>query len=605
MIGRKTIFSACLVLFVLVTGSQIAFTNSGNPPFGHAGVPGTNNCTSCHAGTLNSGNALRTLTFSGQPNLTSYNPNQFYTLIVSISQPGATKFGFQIAARTATNQSAGQFIPDQSFTGLNWDHLGHMALSTSAFPLPGMRKWVFNWRAPAPGTGTIQIYLSTVAANGNGATSGDFSYTDVFSLTEGLAIPSLGSISHSGSSGFCAGSTMPIIFDFLPAQFPPNNVFSVQLSDSLGNFGNPLTLSTTPLVGINGTAQLPNNLPTGRFYFIRLVSSNPVNYSSISTAPITIGQPSSMPTTQWDGRTFTASTDSAFTTWHNTNGPLLIRGKTFTPTQVGNYAAGHDGWPCSPTLSAFTSVTALINLSQPNLHTGQVRCAGDSLDIAYLVSGSFPSSTSYAVEYLNSNNQITTIPARIIFLRALRTALPVLAFGDSLRYRIVTSNPLAKSAWSATIIQQAIPQTPILRQEGMTLKSDGGGVLRWFLNGVEIQGVSADTLAVGANGRYTAIRLGNGCNSDTSNSINVTNVAIGELAVNGLKFFPNPAYETLNVEAYQHGDLELLNGNGVSIFNQRLEPGFHTIELKSFPAGIYVLLWRNSVGLTFSRIVKL
>ena len=604
MFGTKTFISACMVLFVVITGSQIAFTSSGNPPFGHAGVPGTNNCTSCHTGTLNSGIALRTLTFSGQANLTSYSPNQVYSLTVTISQPGSTKFGFQIAARTATNQSAGQFIPDQSFTGLNWDHLGHMMMSTNAFPLPGMRKWVFNWRAPVAGTGTVQLYLSTVAANGNGATSGDFSYTDVFTLTEGPAIPSLGSISHSGNSGFCAGSTMPITLQFMPAQFPPNNVFSVQLSDSLGNFNSPLTLSSTSLTGVNATVQLPNNLPTGRFYHIRLVSSNPVNYSSTNTYPITIGQPSSAPTIQWDGRTFTASTDSALTTWHTPSGPLNERGKTFTPLHVGNYAAGHDGWPCNPTLSAFSSVTALINLSQPNAHSGQVRCREDSLNIPYTITGTFPTTTSYAVEFINTRNQITTMPARIAFFRTLRTAPPALVFGDSLRYRIVTSNPVARSAWSSTMIQEAIPQTPVLRQEGMTLKTDGGGVLRWFINGTEIQGNTADSLVIAANGSYAAVRLGNNCHSDTSNAVIVTNVSVNELATSGIKFYPNPVHDILIIEASQKGNLELINGSGVSVLNQQIETGLHRIELHTFPPGIYVLAWRNEEGYKYSRIVR-
>lgn len=600
----KLLLSLFIVLFIIGTSSQMAFTSNGLPPYGTAGVPGTNNCNACHAGALNSGPAIRTITFNGNPNLTSYNPGQEYTIIVTISQAGMSRFGFQMAARTPSNQAAGMFVSNHFTTDVNWDHISHASGATIPFPFAGLRKWSFVWQAPGPGTGTVSFYMSAVAANGNNNAGGDFSYTNIFTLTEGPMIPLSGNIQLLNTANVCAGDSINIWVQGVNFNsFPPNNQFSIQLSDSLGNFDTPITLSSTPFSGGYANAHFPSSLPTGQFYHIRLASSNPLNYSKMSR-PFSIGHQAAIPIVQWDGRTFTANTDSALTIWNTANNTMIAIGNLFTPTYITSYAAGHLCDPCQPSMSPFVQVSTLINLSNSLIHSGQRFCEGDSIDIQYSILGNSFSNVPIYVEFENDSNRITTATARVLPMRTIRTGLPPASFGTNLKYRLFVNNPLVRTGWSGRFTLESFPETPQLRLEGMTLKTAGGGILRWFMDGSEIQGATADSLDIAANGTYAAVRLGNSCQSDTSNAIVVSNVSVNELAKSGITFYPNPVHDLLIIEASQKGNLELINGSGVSIFNQRIEPGFHTIELKSFPAGIYMLMWRNGVGRTFSRIVK-
>ena len=79
----------------------------------------------------------------------------------------------------------------------------------------------------------------------------------------------------------CLGDELPVTFSTTGAcPFPAENVFTVQLSSSTGSFAAPLTLGTaTP-----GTTSLvlPQNLPAGMGYRVRILSSLPAQTSQPS-----------------------------------------------------------------------------------------------------------------------------------------------------------------------------------------------------------------------------------------------------------------------------------------------------------------------------------
>ncbi|GEM_PF-4880451 len=134
-------------------------------------------CTNCHAevGTKNG-----SISVSGVP--ASYVPGTAYGLTVTVSDPGQSKWGFQMGARrqAATTQSGGSF----SNTTANTQTVTISGIPFITQTVTGARagtanavSFSFNWIAPSAGAGTVQFNVAGLAANNNSSSSGDFTYT--------------------------------------------------------------------------------------------------------------------------------------------------------------------------------------------------------------------------------------------------------------------------------------------------------------------------------------------------------------------------------------------------------------------------------------------
>ncbi|KAA9340583.1 choice-of-anchor V domain-containing protein [Adhaeribacter soli] len=160
--------ASALVLGLHVRGN----TNSMTPPAGYTGAPGQSNCTSCHAGTVNSG--------SGSVNLISapaaYVPGATYTLQLVVNDISQMRFGFELAALTSSNQQAG------SFTLINANNTAIQTANRISYVShrnAGVgNSWTFQWTAPATNVGPVTFYMAGNAANGNSSDRGDLIYTN-------------------------------------------------------------------------------------------------------------------------------------------------------------------------------------------------------------------------------------------------------------------------------------------------------------------------------------------------------------------------------------------------------------------------------------------
>src|SRR5215831_17564613 len=111
-----------LAKMAVVMGSVplLIWAYSAGPDPGKSGVPGESTCNEagCHVGTpLNGGAGSVTVTF---PNGQTYTPGVKQHLVVTISDPIQRNWGFQLAARLASDSKvqAGTFTPTDGFTGL-------------------------------------------------------------------------------------------------------------------------------------------------------------------------------------------------------------------------------------------------------------------------------------------------------------------------------------------------------------------------------------------------------------------------------------------------------------------------------------------------------
>jgi len=171
-----------LAIFFYPTTSN---SNASGSPGGKTGSPSDGaSCTGCHYAGVGTGATITTNIPSN-----GYVPNQIYTITANINQSGINKFGFEITAEEANFGSAktGSFLvtnPNETKFVNNNAAITHKAGGTSG---SNSKSWSMDWEAPNTGTGTVTFFGSFMAANGNGANTGDTYHSAIFSVNEGFA----------------------------------------------------------------------------------------------------------------------------------------------------------------------------------------------------------------------------------------------------------------------------------------------------------------------------------------------------------------------------------------------------------------------------------
>ncbi len=184
-LAKLTIVLAAIIVSIvgiLNTPQKRTSAFSSGPPASYTGAPGESNCTACHEGEPNSGTG--SLTISNVP--TNYVPSKPYQVTVTVSQPQAVVFGFQITAIDDQGRQAGNFtlIPEtppqtQIVQGVVNGNQRRYVEHTSDGTIPttfDTKSWSFVWTAPASKVGRIRFYASSNAANGDGTPIGDSIY---------------------------------------------------------------------------------------------------------------------------------------------------------------------------------------------------------------------------------------------------------------------------------------------------------------------------------------------------------------------------------------------------------------------------------------------
>jgi uncharacterized protein (TIGR03437 family) len=174
----------------------VALAESVMPGIGYTGAPADHkgqNCSVCHSsfGAANS-NTQGGVTVS----ITNYNPGVQQMIHVTVTNPKASRWGFQMTIREESDETreAGTFstVTGQPFTvvcddgsqfgsappcnGNNGRQFAeHLNAPTTA--AGAGYEWVVPWTPPETEVGRLHIYVAAVAANGDGTPQGDYVYT--------------------------------------------------------------------------------------------------------------------------------------------------------------------------------------------------------------------------------------------------------------------------------------------------------------------------------------------------------------------------------------------------------------------------------------------
>ena len=171
------------VVTALWNNGQQAMSNAAGPPTGNTGSPGDGaTCVSCHTGSsVVSQIGWITSNIPG----TGYVPNTTYSITASIpTQPGKTKFGFQVSPQSPTGTKLGTLISTSSATQLQGS--GKYIAHTSFVSIGGgnSKSWSFQWTAPAVGTGTVTFYGAFNVTNSSATSAGDIIFTSKLVVPE-------------------------------------------------------------------------------------------------------------------------------------------------------------------------------------------------------------------------------------------------------------------------------------------------------------------------------------------------------------------------------------------------------------------------------------
>lgn len=197
----KFIITAVAILGLLFI-SLPSKTNTGGPPASYTNAPITSttqeaNCTSCHPGTLQtSGTNYNNISFNGNFTGGGYIPDSTYTLTLSYTHSGKSKFGYQLTCLDDNNGMAGSFA---TLTGNNKSsmvsgtvgggvrqYMRHTSAGTVG--TGGSASWSFSWTAPSNNVGDVTIYAVVNSTNSSG-TGGDIIIAREFDISPSTLLP--------------------------------------------------------------------------------------------------------------------------------------------------------------------------------------------------------------------------------------------------------------------------------------------------------------------------------------------------------------------------------------------------------------------------------
>jgi hypothetical protein len=87
-------------------------------------------------------------------------------------------------------------------------------------------------------------------------------------------------------------------------------------------------------------------------------------------------------------------------------------------------------------------------------------------------------------------------------------------------------------------------------------------------------------------------------------SILITEVEKVVLEDDGLKVYPNPVENVVNIGVSEKGLLRVLTVDGKTMYSEEVEAGIFSLDMNAYSSGIYICMYNNDTVVKIERIIK-
>lgn len=431
---------------------------------------------------------------------------------------------------------------------------------------------------------------ATWLPNGNLLVAGNFTtYNDITRnriakiSTKTITVNSL-----SETGPFCAGASFSLNYTPVGA-FNTGNVFTAQLSDASGNFSTPTAIGTfTSDVAGTINVTIPQNIPSGISYKIRIISTSPIvsgdiyaTAVSINTTPVPVSLAQSFCTSATVSNLQVTLATNALKKWYATATSTEALLPT-TALNAGNYYVTQTLNGCE---SERVEVAVTINTATiPDFTIPQNLCSGSNVPSLPLTSPNGISGTWSPTTISN------TIGGNYVFTP--------------------TAGQCASPVTVTTIISTTLPPTGTATQDfstGQTLANFtvAGTSIKWYdapAGGNELP----NTTIIVSGTIYYASQTINGCESPTRLQIIAgIDLDTDTFDTTSLRYYPNPVSQFLNVNYSEDIDtIEIYNLLGQNVLILNPENTKVKIDVSILNSGTYLMKIKSGNNSKTVKFIK-
>jgi len=241
-----------------------------------------------------------------------------------------------------------------------------------------------------------------------------------------------------------------------------------------------------------------------------------------------------------------------------------------------------------------------VLLDKPETPEGAVSLC-QNLSYSEYITSSVPGATSYNWSISPSDAGTITGDSTIVMVEWSDTFYGTAKISVTSRNNFVQS----ESSDSLEVVIKKKPEKPIVSKSGFTLKSNAENGNQWYKQGEIIPGANQQELTSTGDGNYYVIVTEEGCPSDPSDVLTITDVEI--LNSNELvEVYPNPASRSLSVISVDNAasvEYEFVDLLGKVIRKGNFF-GKTVIETGSVIPGVYLLKVKNGKTIEIIKIIK-
>ncbi|SFC03860.1 zinc-dependent metalloproteinase lipoprotein, BF0631 family [Flexibacter flexilis DSM 6793] len=324
-----------------------------------------------------------------------------------------------------------------------------------------------------------------------------------------------------------------------------------------------------------------------------LVNPAPSSVADVAASVVCEGSPINLLATAVSGATYAWSGPNGFS---STQQNPTIAAATTAATGTYTLVVTLNG--CTTTSTVNAAVNALPNV----LVITQALCDGGTLKLS--------------TEEVNGASYAWSGPNGFTSTDREPTVSPLTGANSGLYSVVVTLvGGCSYTSVNFQVIVSPIPTTP-----GITVSNDtlfataGAATYTWLLSGDSVAITTNNFYVVPTTGSYSVIVTNTGgCASDTSATVLGTAIGVKSTLNKQISVYPNPStgiYQVTATEGLAAGTVRMevydLNGRKLNTFSTESTAGRlqHTLDLREYAAGSYILKVTNAAGVGTYRLVK-